>query len=96
MAEWQDALARYLSGLVAGGRYPYLAAALTGEGEDAAPSAARAQGDDRGQGDGARHVQGSGRAGDATRAAGSAEPPPPVFDRTLARILTGLLTATGR
>ena len=77
LAEWQDALARYLFGLVTGDRYPHLAAALAG------------------QGDGAGHADGAGQAGDAARARRTAEDPLPVFDRTLARILTGLLTPAG-
>jgi AcrR family transcriptional regulator len=83
MAEWQEALARYLSGLVTAGRYPHLAAALAGQGSDPG------QGDDAGQADGA------GQAEDASRARGTAAAPLAVFDRTLARILTGLLTPAG-
>ena len=83
MAEWQEALARYLFGLVTDGRYPHLAAALAG------------QGNDPGQGDDAGHADGAGQADDAARARGTAQAPLPVFDRTLARILTGLLTPAG-
>ncbi len=83
MAEWQEALARYLSGLVTAGRYPHLAAALAG------------QGSDPGQADDAGHADGAGQADDASRARGTAAAPLAVFDRTLARILTGLLTPAG-
>jgi hypothetical protein len=75
MAEWQGALAGYLLGIVAGDRYPYLAAALAGHADGA------------GQADRARPTDGAGQAPE------TAEVPLPVFDRTLTRILTGLLTA---
>ncbi len=83
MAEWQGALAGYLSGLVTGGRYPRLAAALAGPGDGAAHA------DGAGAGDGAGYADGAARAG------GTAEAPAAVFDPTLARILTGLLTPAG-
>jgi AcrR family transcriptional regulator len=61
LADWQGALAGYLTGVVADGRYPRLAAALTGQ-----------------------------AIGTATPDDPSAAPDDP-FDRTLARLLAGLL-----
>jgi AcrR family transcriptional regulator len=59
LADWQSTLTGYLLGVVAGGRHPYLAAALTGSATGPPPAPA---------------------------------PPDDLFDRTLTRILTGLLT----
>jgi len=65
LAEWQGALAGYLTAAVSGGRHPHLAAALAGQGTD--PGAVT--GGDPGPAD--------------------------LFDRTLARILAGLLAPPG-
>ncbi len=90
MAEWQSALAGYLLGFAADGQHPRLAAALAGQASGTPPA------------DGARHTDrtrvtdGADRANGASREPGTTEPSLPLFDRTLTRILTGLLTPVER
>ena len=77
LADWQGALAGYLIAAVADGRYPHLAAALSGPGGGQATGAAAGP-----------------AAGPAGRPPGPAGPDDP-FDRTLTRILAGLLAPPG-
>jgi AcrR family transcriptional regulator len=73
LAEWQDALASYLTAATSGGRHPHLTAALAGQGGAA------------GADQGARRDSAGGR-----------DPgPADLFDRTLTRILAGLLAPPG-
>jgi AcrR family transcriptional regulator len=85
MAEWQGALTGYLFGIAADGRHPYLAAALAGQ------ASGTPQADGARQADRVRQPDGADGADGASRAPGTTEPSLPVFDRTLTRILTGLL-----
>ncbi|HEY2519769.1 MAG TPA: TetR/AcrR family transcriptional regulator [Streptosporangiaceae bacterium] len=78
LADWQGALAGYLIAAVADGRYPHLAAALSGQGGGQATGAAAP----------------GPAAGPAGRPPGPAGPDDP-FDRTLTRILAGLLAPPG-
>ena len=91
MAEWQSALAGYLLGFAADGQHPRLAAALAGQ------AGGTPQASEPTRSDGAPQASGISRADGIGRADGhSPAPSLPLFDRTLTRILTGLLTPAGR
>ena len=86
--QWQGSLAGYLVQIAAAGQHPHLAAALADQGDGQAN-----QGDGQAdQGDGqADHGDEPADAEPAASGPADAEPPEPLFERAMTRILTGLL-----